>query len=50
MPKKTDSASSDPTERPSGPTPEEKRDRTKAVIFLVGAIAFVIVLKFILGY
>lgn len=38
-----------PADSPSGPTPEERRDRNKALIFFFGAIALMIVAKLIMG-
>ena len=50
MRKENDSKGRVPADRPSGLTPEEKSNLRKAAIFFVAAIAFILGLKFLLGY
>lgn len=50
MSKERDGASPTPRESNEGPLPENKGDGRKALIFFFGAIAFILVLKYLLGY
>ena len=50
MSKERDGVSPTPNAPAEGPSPESKGDGKKALIFFFGAIAFILALKFLLGY
>jgi len=50
MSKERDGVSPTPNAPAEGPSPEAKGDGKKALIFFFGAIAFILALKFLLGY
>ncbi|MFN7989274.1 MAG: hypothetical protein U0529_17495 [Thermoanaerobaculia bacterium] len=50
MSKKPDGASPAPDTPAEGGPPESKGDGRKALLFFFGAIAFILALKFLLGY
>ncbi len=50
MSKERDGASPAPDAPAEGPSPEGKGEGRKALIFFFGAIAFILALKYLLGY
>ena len=50
MSKERDGVSPTPDAPAEGPSPENKGDGKKALIFFLGAIAFILALKYILGF
>ena len=50
MSKERNGVSPTPNAPAEGPSPEDKGNGKKALIFFLGAIAFIIALKLILGY
>ena len=50
MSKERDGVSPTPNAPAEVPSPENKGDGKKALIFFLGAIAFILALKYLLGY
>jgi hypothetical protein len=50
MSKEPEGVSTAPNAPAEGPSPENKGDGRKALIFFFGAIAFILALKYLLGY
>ena len=50
MSKERDGVRPTPNAPAEGLSPQDKRDRIKALIFVVGAIAFILALKFIMRF